>query len=45
MLGPGSLTMTVFAFFGLYRWLEAPGEEKQARRDPRRRSAADGVPR
>jgi putative membrane protein len=45
MLGPGSLTMTVFAFFGLYRWLEAPGEEEQARGEPHPRPAANGGPR
>jgi putative membrane protein len=45
MLGPGSLTMTVFVFFGLYRWLEASGEEEPAPAEPGRRPAAGGVPR
>jgi putative membrane protein len=45
MLGPGSLTMTVFVFFGLYRWLESPDEEERTRGEPRRRPAAGGVPR
>jgi putative membrane protein len=44
MLGPGSLTMTVFVFFGLYRWLDSPDEEQRTRGEPRRRPAAGGVP-
>jgi putative membrane protein len=44
MLGPGSLTMTVFVFFGLYRWLESPDDDAQAGSELRRRSAAGGVP-
>ena len=37
MLVPGSLTMTIFVFVGLYRWL---GQDEDARRrDPLRRSA------
>jgi cytochrome c oxidase assembly factor CtaG len=45
MLGPGSLTMTVFVFFGLYRWLDAPDDDGPAGTKLRRRSAAGGVPR
>jgi putative membrane protein len=45
MLGPGSLTMTVFVFFGLYRWLDASDEDTHGRRGRRRHSAAGGVPR
>jgi putative membrane protein len=38
MLVPGSLTMTIFVFVGLYRWLGQ--DEDDRRRDARRRSAA-----
>jgi putative membrane protein len=43
MLVPGSLTMTVFIFIGLYRWLG--NDEDDRRREARRRSAtgAGGV--
>jgi len=45
MLGSGSLTMTVFVFFGLYRWLDSPDEDAQTDTELRRRSAAGDVPR
>jgi putative membrane protein len=41
MLVPGSLTMTIFVFVGLYRWL-APDDEGD-RRGRRRGSAARGI--
>lgn len=40
MLGPGSLSMTLFVFVGLYRWL---GQDEAAERG-RRRTAAVGAP-
>jgi putative membrane protein len=42
MLVPGSLTMSIFVFVGLYRWL-APDDEGDRRGDARQRSAADGA--
>jgi putative membrane protein len=46
MLVPGSLTMTLFVFIGLYRWL-GQDDDTLRRRDPRRRTpaGAGGVPR
>jgi cytochrome c oxidase assembly factor CtaG len=32
MLGPGSLVATLYVFFGLYRWLGAPGESTPSSR-------------
>jgi putative membrane protein len=43
MLGPGSLTMTVFVFFGLYRWLDSD-DDTRGGTQLRRRSTAEGVP-
>jgi putative membrane protein len=43
MLGPGSLTMTVFVFVGLYRWLGQDEEAVVGRRE--RRTATRGVSR
>jgi cytochrome c oxidase assembly factor CtaG len=42
MLVPGSLTMSIFVFIGLYRWL-APEDENKRGGGWRRGSAADGV--
>jgi putative membrane protein len=42
MLVPGSLTMSVFVFIGLYRWL-APGEEGDPRGGWPRRSTPGGA--
>jgi cytochrome c oxidase assembly factor CtaG len=41
MLVPGSLTMSIFVFIGLYRWLGA--EEEGAMPPPPRASAAGGI--
>jgi cytochrome c oxidase assembly factor CtaG len=45
MLGPGSLTMTIFVFVGLYRWLGTEEEEEEDSEPGgvRRRSAAGGA--
>jgi putative membrane protein len=43
MLGPGSLTMTVFVFFGLYRWLGQDEDPQERRRDARGRAGAGGL--
>jgi putative membrane protein len=43
MLVPGSLTMTIFVFVGLYRWL-APDDEGDRRGDWRRGSATGDAP-
>jgi putative membrane protein len=40
MLGPGSVSMTLFVFIGLYRWLGVDDEERQARRLSRRAAAS-----
>lgn len=40
MLGPGSISITLFVFIGLYRWLGGEGEGRSAWRE---RSAAHGA--
>jgi cytochrome c oxidase assembly factor CtaG len=42
MLGPGSVSITVFVFIGLYRWLGSDGESADGQAW-RRRSATGGA--